>query len=94
MAWRVEHRFAELEGRRVTGGTLDGLHVGRAYQVVQLRLDKSGADLASEAGVQMKGGPRMFVFDGPFLVCLKRRGASTPYFVMWVDNAELLDQWK
>jgi hypothetical protein len=26
----------------------------------------------------------------PFLIYLKKRGAGHPFFVMWVDNAELL----
>jgi hypothetical protein len=96
MAWRVEHRFAELEGpeRRLAGGKFDGLYISRALQVIQFRLDRSGADLASEARIMVKGGPTRFLFDGPFLVYMKRRGAPGPYFVMWVDNAELLAPWK
>jgi hypothetical protein len=31
-----------------------------------------------------------YVFDRPFLIYLKKRGATRPYFAMWVDNAELL----
>jgi hypothetical protein len=92
MAWRVEHRFAELEGpqRRLSGGTLDGLYIDRALQVVQFRLDKSGADLKSEAGMSMKGLPRHFHFDRPYLITMARRGAEHPYFAMWVDNDELM----
>ena len=28
----------------------------------------------------------------PFLIAMKRRGATHPFFVMWVDNAELLSK--
>ncbi len=31
-----------------------------------------------------------FVCDHPFLIVVKKRGAKRPFFVMWVDNAELL----
>jgi hypothetical protein len=31
-----------------------------------------------------------FIFDRPFLIVVKKRGAEHPFFVMWVDNAELL----
>ncbi len=31
-----------------------------------------------------------FIFDRPFLIVVKKRGAERPFFVMWVDNAELL----
>jgi hypothetical protein len=29
----------------------------------------------------------------PFLVYMKNRETNTPYFALWVDNAELLDKW-
>src|SRR5262245_15191838 len=96
LAWRVEHRFAELEGpaRRLGGGRLEGLYISRAVQVVEFRLDEGGADLASSAVIHVKGGPQRFYLDGPFLVYMQRRGAAAPYFAMWVDNAELLAAWK
>ena len=31
-----------------------------------------------------------FVCDHPFLIVVKKQGAKRPFFVMWVDNAELL----
>jgi hypothetical protein len=37
----------------------------------------------SEAG-------REFYFDHPFLVLMKKWGSRRPFFVLWVDNAELL----
>jgi hypothetical protein len=92
MSWRVRHRFAELEGpdRRIRGGRLDGLSVDRAYQDVDFRLDRGGAGVVSRAGLAMKSTPIDYLVDRPFLVYLKKRGAADPYFVMWVDNAELL----
>jgi hypothetical protein len=40
------------------------------------------------------GGPKKLHFDRPFLIYLKKRDAARPFFVMWVDNAELLQAWK
>jgi hypothetical protein len=34
--------------------------------------------------------PREFIVDRPFLIVIKRRSAEQPYFVAWIDNAELL----
>jgi hypothetical protein len=34
--------------------------------------------------------PRRFVFDRPFLIYLQQRQAKQPYFVMWVENPEVL----
>jgi hypothetical protein len=30
------------------------------------------------------------LFYRPFFLYMKKRGAKHPFFVMWVDNAELL----
>ena len=30
------------------------------------------------------------VFDKPFLIMLQRSDAKTPYFALWVGNADLL----
>jgi len=39
--------------------------------------------------------PRHLYFNKPFLIYVKKRGAEySPFFVMWVDNAELLNEFK
>ena len=39
--------------------------------------------------------PRHFHFDRPFLIYVKKRGADySPFFVMWVDNAELMQEFR
>jgi hypothetical protein len=82
--FRMSHNFKELEGHRPPLAAL---------QVIDFQLDPRGARVASGASVEVKSrSPRKFHFDRPFLICLKKRGAARPFFVMWVDNAELLLQ--
>ncbi len=63
---------------------------------VRSLLDEFGAILDAEAGVVTLNGdepppePRRFVFDRPFLIYLQQRQAQQPYFVMWVENPEVL----
>ncbi len=64
-----------------------------ARQEISFCLDKSGAAVKSQMEGYASGIPEHFVFDRPFLVYMKKRGAEMPYFVMWVDNAELLHAW-
>jgi hypothetical protein len=91
--WRLSHRFAGLEGRRFGNKRLDGQRIDVAQQDILFRLDRSGAELASEAKTYMLPEPTHFTFDRPFLVYMKKRGEKMPYFAMWVDNAELLRKW-
>ena len=94
IAWSISHRFVEIEGREFTNSTLKGQQLDVAQQDIQFRLDRSGAELTSEAKVYMLPLPTYYVFDHPFLIYIEKRGAAMPYFVMWVENAELLGKWK
>ena len=67
-----------------------GRKKGYVQQDILFRLDRSGAELKAEAKSYALPIPTYFVFDRPFLIYMKKRGKSQPYFVMWVENAELL----
>jgi hypothetical protein len=91
MHWKVRHQFRELSGPdKVLLVNGRKLPIERAEQRVDFRLDSLGAGVASKAEVRVKAGPRHFHFDRPFLLYLKKRDADRPFFVMWVENAELL----
>ena len=92
--WAMSHRFTQLEGARLANERFKSQVLGVAQQDILFRLDKSGAELKSEAKAYAPGEPTHFFLDRPFLVYMKKRGAEMPYFVMWVDNAELLRLWK
>ena len=94
MHWRVRHHFRELEGAdKVLLNYAPGqVWLDTALQAIEFKLDRGGAELSSEAAIHFKGGPREFHFDRPFLLYLKKRGAKHPFFVMWADNAELLQK--
>jgi hypothetical protein len=93
MAWKISHRFKELEGKdkQFLNPTLRGLYLDTAIQTIQFRLDRSGADLASESKMFVKPGASYFHFNRPFLIYMKKRGGKQPFFIMWVENAELLE---
>jgi len=87
--WRIDHRFRELIGK-VVANAEPANPIVEALQTIEFRLDRSGAMLESQATLVIAAIPRTFAFDRPFLVYMKKRGAEHPFFVMWVDNAELL----
>lgn len=78
----AEHRFQELEGQ----------DLALALQRIRFEMNRFGGELESEAMFAPSSSTRFFVFDRPFLVLLRKRGAARPYFVLWVENAELM--WK
>ncbi|MDX9972632.1 MAG: hypothetical protein RBU21_06575 [FCB group bacterium] len=94
LCYQISHRFAELEGRRFLNASLTDQRIDVAQQDILFRLDRSGAELKSESKIEYLPIPTYFVLDRPFLIYMKKRGAAKPYFVMWIDNAELLTPWK
>jgi hypothetical protein len=90
--WELRHRFVELEGsdKRFLNAGFRGYHIQQAMQTIRFKLDRSGAELASESKTYCLPMATHFVCDRPFPIVAKKRGAERPFFVMWVDNAELL----
>lgn len=95
MSWGIDHDLRELQGpgRTLLNPALAGGHISDARQRIEFRLDRGGAELAAEAAVLVKPSARHFRCDGPFLVYLKKRDARHPFFVLWVENTELLQKY-
>jgi len=94
MVWRITHRFKELEGedKRFVNPAVKDLYINLAMQSIQFRVDRSGAELTAESKTYMKPTASFFDFKKPFLIVMKKRDCPRPFFVMWVDNAELLQR--
>lgn len=92
MFWRIAHRFQELEGKPFVSKKLIG-PVQLAAQVIEFKLDRNGAILESHAAFAVGAIPRYFHFNKPFLLYMRKRDRENPFFVMWVDNAELLSKF-
>jgi hypothetical protein len=97
--FNVDHTFTELTGRFLKNQGWTDWFISKAIQWIRFNLSEKGVVIKSEARIVMDMGghfydpkrkPRRFIFDGPFLICLRQKGGRYPYFAMWVDNAELL----
>ena len=89
----LSREYTELYGKPVHTDSpkVNDTLIEIAAQFIRFRLDETGAVLQSEGG--MWGGgtiPKNLVFDGPFLILLKRRESKQPYFALWIGNRELL----
>jgi hypothetical protein len=94
IVWNIAHHFSELEGRRFQNGQLKKQPIEVAEQDIAFSLNRNGVELRSEARIVTESAPIDYVFNHPFLLYMKKRGAAQPYFAMWVENAELLAKWK
>ena len=92
--WQLAHDFGEFEGKLFKNENLKGQAMDVVRQDILFQLDRSGAELKSEAKQYCLPMPSHYLFDRPFLIYMKNRDAQSPYFAMWVGNAELLQPWK
>ncbi len=94
--YKLTHHFRELERKHLANPKWRaiGYFIFEARQMVQFSLNRTGVILKSEARLGGGGAlPRQLYFNRPFLIYVKKRGAEfSPFFVMWVDNAELMNK--
>jgi hypothetical protein len=98
--YKLTHHLAELEGKAIGNQPwLDqGYYIQKALQMIDFSLSRTGVVLQSGAqivvpplGLQQ---PRRFDFNRPFIIYIKKRDpAASPFFVMWVDNTELMQEF-
>lgn len=94
----ITHSYAETLGKHVIREENHYGPIEAALQGIRFKLNEKGARLRSFGMVIGSNGgetehdnlPRKFIFDRPFLIYLKEKGAKYPYFALWVDNPELL----
>jgi hypothetical protein len=94
--YKLTHNFTELEGRFFANSKWQDCSIIEARQVVNFAPGRIGVVPTSQAGSDVVRPilSRNFHFDKPFLVYEKKRqGGANPFFVMWVDNAELMKEF-
>ena len=83
-----EKSFSELEGQRVKGTNIE---IEKAIETIKFDMNNEGVKLKSEAAIIAKmtalkpvNTPRNFFFDDTFVVFLKEKGKTQPYFALRV----------
>lgn len=89
--WAITHHFKDLTGPMLNPG-FEKTPLVDAFQLLQFKLDRSGAELNAEAKVLVLPIPSYYYVDRPFLLYIQKRGAANPIFAAWIDNAELLQK--
>jgi len=94
ITFNITHLFTEIVGKHLLNRGFEKYFIAQALQATKFKLDETGADLSSEGFMDMSLGlnwePRRFIFDKPFLLCLKEKQAHYPYLAVWIGNSELL----
>jgi len=97
--FNIEKNYGEIEGQVFTTNNKIH-HVEIAYQRTGFILNENGAVVESESYTMtdsadaepIKIQPKKMVLDKPFFIIIKRGKSHYPYFVMRVQNSELLNK--
>ena len=103
--YKLTHQYKELIGKEIKNPNYWDYWFRIARQRVDFSLSRTGVTITSEAVMappptfairrRRIEEPRYFYFNRPFLIYVKKRqGGTDPFFVMWVDNAELMQEFE
>ena len=61
-------------------------------QDIRFRMDERGVKLWSQsiAFLEKASIKRHIIFNRPFLIYLRRKGAGLPYFAAWIEHPEII----
>jgi prepilin-type processing-associated H-X9-DG protein len=98
--YKLTHYAGEVTNKPFANDKWPDYRFFEAIQQIDFSLSRTGVVVKSMAmfgggtalrSPQQLAKPRHLRFDKPFLICVKKRQPeATPFFLMWVDNAELM----
>lgn len=97
--FNIETNYKTLKGNNFKSNEQD-FQIEKAWQRTAFILDESGAEIESEAEIEVateeideeyeKPKPKKIIFDKLFLILLKRTDTKNTYFGLWTTNTELM----
>jgi hypothetical protein len=94
----IEKNYKNIENQLFLSGS-NSYKIVKAYQRTGFILNENGAAAEGEASMETLSmalaeeniqKPKKLIFDKPFIILMRNIKKSNPYFVMKVDNTELM----
>ncbi|MGO9555697.1 MAG: hypothetical protein ACLP2U_11790 [Syntrophobacteraceae bacterium] len=94
------HRdYNELVNKPFSNRGFEGYSIAMMFENIKFDMDQKGARVENEAVMGGRGGRpakpvnvRRFILDKPFWVVMKRKDSQYPYFLLGVENTELMQK--
>ena len=89
--------YEELIGKALANPGFTGFIIGAMFENINFDLDEEGAKVESQAVMSVERGAapkkgRYFYLNKPFWVIMKRKDSSHPYFLLGVNNHQLMQK--
>lgn len=93
------HRdYVELIGKYLANKGFETYFIAQMFENIKFDMDEKGARVENEAVIIMMESARMepekpkyFILDKPYWVVMKRTNSQNPYFILGINNVELME---
>jgi hypothetical protein len=97
LSLQCKREYPELTGKPIGNEGFEQYLIGMMFENIAFELDEVGAKVESQAVISVEraaAGPsqkrRYFYLDKPFWVMMKRSDAARPFFLLGVNNTEIM----
>jgi hypothetical protein len=96
------HReYKEVTNKFLENKEFESKYFSQMFENIKFKMDEKGAVVEAEAVVGMNGGsngqssqvvPRYFKLDKPYWVIMKQADSQNPFFILGINNTELMER--
>lgn len=94
--------YKELINKQLTNKEFSDYYIRQMYEMIKFDLDEKGARVENKAMIALPAAMppeetkriRNFRLDKPYWIFMKRRANKTPYFVLGVNNTDIMEKVK
>ncbi|OGY85593.1 MAG: hypothetical protein A2233_03160 [Candidatus Kerfeldbacteria bacterium RIFOXYA2_FULL_38_24] len=94
------HRdYVELIGKALANSGFEDYFISQMFENIKFNMDEKGARVENEAVIALLENisltdekPKNFILDKPYWVVMQRTDSQNPYFILGVNNTELMDK--
>ena len=91
---KFRRNYTEMLGKKLKNPSFTGYAISQMFENIAFELDETGASVENEAVMTLVRGAyrtgRFFYLDKPFWVIMKRADSPNPYFLLGVNNTNIL----
>lgn len=92
--------YKELIGKLLLNKQFKDYFIGQMFESIKFDMDEKGARVENRAVISLSRGavfvepavkPKNFILDKPYWVVMKRTSSMNPYFILGVNNTNIMD---
>jgi len=91
--FEIQHNFNELIDKHFKNSKFNHFFISKAFQYIKFNLNEKGARIESFSIMRMEmGDPLKLIINGPFIIYIKDKCSTYPYFMAYIGNDDLLEK--